>query len=125
MSRASSPARSISASASRPVSSLRSEPTVAAPVGSYASRGSTMPGSRPSAPGPRPSASSAMTESLFDVRQREGLDQLRDLAVQDALQLVQGEADAVVGHAVLGIVVRADLRRAVAGADLRLAHARA
>src|SRR5512134_1854500 len=50
-------------------------------------------------------------------------DQLVQPAVQHVLQVVHGEVDAVVGHPILGEVVRANLRRAITGADHRAALA--
>src|SRR5262245_65323873 len=47
-------------------------------------------------------------------------DQIVELAVHDALDLVEREVDAVVGHPALGEVVGADALRAVAGADQEL-----
>src|SRR5439155_25720329 len=54
----------------------------------------------------------------------EAVDDLVELAVQDLLQAVDREADAVVGDAALLEVVRADLLAAVARSDLALALAR-
>src|SRR5712692_11092176 len=51
----------------------------------------------------------------------ERFDDVVEPAVHDTVQLMQGEADAVVGDAVLGEVVSADLLAAVARADLRAA----
>src|SRR5918992_4156334 len=52
----------------------------------------------------------------------EGLGELFELAVQDGLEVVGGQADPVVGYAALREVIGADLRRAVAAADLREPH---
>ena len=52
----------------------------------------------------------------------DGLDQRVELAVEDAREAVPGEPHAVVGHAVVGEVVGADLLRAVAAAHLRAAR---
>ena len=51
----------------------------------------------------------------------EGVDGGLEHAFHDHVELVVGEADAVVGEAVLGEVVGADLFAAVAGADLLFA----
>src|SRR5262245_40498871 len=61
-------------------------------------------------------------ELLGEQRGGEGVEQLVELAVHDALDLVQREVDAVVGDAALREVVGADALRAVAGADQRLAR---
>lgn len=53
-----------------------------------------------------------------------GLDHRVQVAVQDLVQVVRLEADAVVGDAVLREVVRADLLGAVDGADLAAAGVR-
>src|SRR5215210_3979087 len=52
----------------------------------------------------------------------ESLGKLVELAVQDGLEVVGGDADTVVGYAPLREVVGADLRRAVTGPDLREPH---
>src|SRR5688500_11315355 len=52
----------------------------------------------------------------------EGLRELFEVAAEGGLEVVGGDADAVVGDASLREVVRSDLRRAVAGTDLRLAE---
>src|SRR3954447_6049966 len=49
------------------------------------------------------------------------IEQLVELAVHDALDLVERQVDAVVGDAALRKVVGADPLRTVAGADQRLA----
>src|SRR5437763_4828937 len=69
-------------------------------------------------------APSSGTELLLDVGELECFDDRLDVTVHHAGEIVRREADAVVRDAALRIVVRADLRRAVAGADLRLAHPR-
>src|SRR5437764_1172652 len=51
----------------------------------------------------------------------ERVDEVVELAVHDAVDLVQGEIDAVVGDAALREVVGADALGAVARADQRLA----
>src|SRR6202011_1753854 len=51
-------------------------------------------------------------------------DQLLHVAVEDHLDVLEVLVDAVVGDAVLRVVVRADLLAAVAGADLALAQRR-
>src|SRR5204863_6910196 len=50
---------------------------------------------------------------------RERLGELVELALQYAVELVRRELDAMVGDAVLGEIVRADLLRALPGPDLR------
>ena len=54
----------------------------------------------------------------------EGVDEIIELAFHDEMELVDGEADAMVGDAILFEVVSADFFGAVAGADLRAAFAR-
>src|SRR4051812_31247998 len=61
-------------------------------------------------------------ELLGLVLARERVDQLVELAVHDAVDLVKGEVDAVVGDAALRKVVGADARGAVARADERFAR---
>src|SRR5688572_15395457 len=51
----------------------------------------------------------------------QGLDDVAEVAVHHRREVVAGEADAVIGDAVLREVVRADLLRAIAGADQRAA----
>src|SRR4051812_14136949 len=63
------------------------------------------------------------TELLLDVGNLERFNERLDLAIQHFRQLVQREIDAVIGDSILRIVVRADLCRAIARADLSLAHA--
>src|SRR5688572_26487410 len=86
--------------------SLTSAPTVRAPDAGLATK-----------------ASSA-TQPLLDVRELERVDDRLDVAVHHAWQIVRREADAMIRDAALRIVVRPDLRRAVAGAHLRLPHSR-
>ena len=50
----------------------------------------------------------------------KGVDHLVQIAVHDLFQIVDGQADAVVGAAILREVVGADLLAAVAGAHLPL-----
>src|SRR5215212_5287580 len=50
----------------------------------------------------------------------ESLRELLEVAAEGGLEVVGGDADAMVGYSSLRKVVCADLRRAVAGADLRL-----
>src|SRR5829696_2972328 len=52
----------------------------------------------------------------------EGLGELFEVAAEGGFEVVGGDADAVVGDASLREVVCADLRRTVAGTDLRLAE---
>src|SRR5687768_6288320 len=73
-----------------------------------------------------PNAGKGMTSAiqpLFRIRFAERLDQRPDLAIERSRQLVDGESNAVIGHAVLGKVIRANFGRPVARSDLRLAHA--
>src|SRR5688572_30146808 len=70
-------------------------------------------------------ARTSAIEPLLDVRLTKRLDQWADLALEDSRQLVHRQVDPMVGHAILRKVVGANLRGAIAGADLRLAHARA
>src|SRR5690242_2631961 len=60
-------------------------------------------------------------EPLGLVVRAQRLDDLEEVAVHDRRQVVLGQADPVVGHAVLGEVVGPDLLGAVARADLGLA----
>src|ERR1700716_2298185 len=62
---------------------------------------------------------SSATEALLDVRHLELIDQLLDLAIHHAGEIVRRVADAVIGDAALRIVVGSDLGRPVAGAHLR------
>src|SRR5665213_909065 len=103
MSRASRPASSIDADASISVSSRTSAATVP-------SFGATLVRS--------------LIELLFLCRERERVHQLVEISIERARELVRREADAMVGDAVLRKVVRANLGGSVAGAYLRLAHAR-
>src|SRR5512140_1216376 len=66
----------------------------------------------------------SLIELLFLRRDGERVHELIEIAVERALELVRREPDAVIGDAILREVVRANLGRAVAGAHLRLAHAR-
>src|SRR5918993_1077048 len=52
----------------------------------------------------------------------EGLRELFEVAAEGGLEVVGGDADPVIGYSSLREVVRADLRRAVACSDLRLAE---
>src|SRR5262249_6797761 len=60
-----------------------------------------------------------LPQPLLLVEVFQDLDQLTEVAGDDAVELVQGEVDAVVGDAVLREVVGADALAAVAGADER------
>src|SRR5881392_2191326 len=62
---------------------------------------------------------------LLGARQAQRLDDRLDVAIHNARQIVRREADAMIGYAALGIVVRANLRRSVAAPHLRAANARA
>src|SRR3954468_6129323 len=64
-------------------------------------------------------------ELLRFTRGLQRVDELIQIAVQHALQIVRRQTDAVVGYAALRKVVRANLSRAIPGADLRAAVARA
>src|SRR5438876_5369218 len=68
---------------------------------------------------------SSLTEPLLRFSEPERVDECVDVAAHDRGQVVRCPPDAMVGHATLRIVVRPDLRRAIAGADLRASHARA
>src|SRR5687768_9621874 len=57
-------------------------------------------------------------------RELQRLDDLIEIAVENFLEVVRGETNAVIGDAALRKIVRADLGRAIAGADLRFALAR-
>src|SRR5205809_3003074 len=59
-----------------------------------------------------------LLEALGLVVGTQGVHQRRELAVHDVGKLMQRQADAVIGHAILGEIVRADFFRAVAGFDL-------
>src|ERR1019366_7346983 len=74
-------------------------------------------------PGPRRHVGLAgqRGELLLVVRLLQGRDELLDLALQHLGQVVEGEPDAVVRHAVLRKAVGADALAAVAGADLAAA----
>ena len=54
----------------------------------------------------------------------QGVDELIDLAFHHEIELVNGQADAMVGYAILLEVICADLLRAVAGTDHRFAFRR-
>src|SRR5215204_2708677 len=69
-------------------------------------------------------AVSVVTEVLLVGSLLQGLDDAPQIAVENPLQIVHREIDAVVRDPTLRKVVRADLRRPIAGPDLRLAHAR-
>ncbi len=51
----------------------------------------------------------------------EGIDQLLQVSLQDPLQPVEGQTDAVVGHPALREIVGPDTAAAVSGADLAFA----
>src|SRR5437762_423600 len=59
-----------------------------------------------------------LLEALGLVVGTQGVHQRRELAVHDVGKLMQRQADAVIGHAILGKIVRADFFGAVAGFDL-------
>src|SRR4051794_5706771 len=83
-----------------------------------------MPGMRVRGPGHRGDAGSRLClllEAAALLRVLERVRQLVRLAGQHLVEVVDAEVDAVVGHAPLRIVVGADLLRAVARPDLRLA----
>src|SRR5882757_4790708 len=58
---------------------------------------------------------------FLEIRALQRLDDRVELALHDGGQAVEREADAVVGHAVLGEIVSADALTAPAGADLAAA----
>jgi hypothetical protein len=57
-------------------------------------------------------------ESLFQVEGGEGIEKGIEIALDDGVEVVEGEFDPVVGDAVLGEIVRADAFVAFAGTDL-------
>src|SRR5687767_7471359 len=59
--------------------------------------------------------STSAIEALVDARLAQRLDERGDLAFEDPRQLVHRQPNAMVGHAILRKVVRANLRRAIAG----------
>src|SRR5687768_391199 len=65
-----------------------------------------------------------LTEPVFRISAAERFDERVDFTTHHLGQLVHCEPDAMVGHSILREIVRADLCRAVAGADLRFPHAR-
>jgi len=69
--------------------------------------------------GPGASLTPWRLESLPLLLGRERVGDLRQVAVQDLLEPVQRQLDAMVGDAALGVVVGADLLRPLARADLR------
>jgi len=54
----------------------------------------------------------------------QGANELVEPTLHDIVELVQGEVDAVVGHAALGKIIRPDALRAIAGADLEFTRLR-
>ena len=66
---------------------------------------------------------SLTAQTLLDVGHAQCVDERLDSAVHDAREIVRGESNAVIRNATLRKVVRANLRRSVAGSDLSLAHA--
>ena len=64
----------------------------------------------------------ALLSCLFKFKSRvlraQGFEHIANVAGHEAGQIVEGEADAVVGDAVLGEIVGADFLGAVAGANL-------
>src|SRR6185437_868173 len=77
---------------------------------------------RSSAEGRRPLPPPSPTELLLHIRQRQLLQQRIDLPLQGPRQLMQREANPVIGHAILREVVRANLGRAITRAHLRAAQ---
>ena len=61
----------------------------------------------------------APLEPLGGVCRGQCLNDGGDVAVHEAVQIIQGKSDAMIGHAGLGIIVGADLLAAIARADLR------
>src|SRR4051812_41944608 len=55
------------------------------------------------------------TKLLLHIRDLECLDERLDFTIQHLGQLVQCQIDAMIGDAILRIIVRPDLRRAIAG----------
>src|SRR5438093_6565475 len=66
-----------------------------------------------------------LTELLLDVGNFESLDEGVYLSVQNFRQLVKRQIDPMVGDPILRVIISTVFGRAVAGADLGLAHARA
>src|SRR6476619_5598701 len=87
-----------------------------APSSPVASSVSSVPNGRGSA--------SAFTEVLLGGGLQR-LDDASEVAIEDALEIVQREVDAMIRDAVLRKVVGADFRGPIASADLGLPHARA
>src|SRR5687767_3474387 len=69
-------------------------------------------------------AARSLIETLFHIGDAERVQERVDLALQHPREIMHGEPYAMIGDAVLGEVVGADLRGPVARADLRLPHAR-
>src|SRR5439155_310392 len=76
---------------------------------------------RPPSPGPPLHPSAGRRQRLGLLARHQRVHDRVDLAVQHAVQGVEGHVDPVVGHPALGEVVGADLLRAVARADHGLA----
>src|SRR5262249_48280627 len=109
----------------------RGTSSTAARMSRASSRASATPApSRPAvssvstAPNGRGSAS-AFTEVLLVGRLLQRLAGPSEITIEDALEIVQREVDAMIRDAVLRKIVGADLRRPIAGANLGLPHARA
>src|SRR4051794_9517697 len=79
------------------------------------SRGRRGPASRPSGRGCLRLQAPALLVGLESCRE------LVQLALEDRIEVVRGQLDAVIGDPALAVVVRADLLGAVAGAALRAA----
>src|SRR5687768_3695186 len=72
----------------------------------------------------RHESSALLTEPVFRISVAERFDERVDFTTHHLGELVHREPDAMVGHSILREIVRANLCRAVAGADLRFPHAR-
>src|SRR5688572_20101468 len=67
-----------------------------------------------------PNQPSASRRPLLLTGEPQPLDELPQISVEHLLQRMGRVADPVIGHPALRIIVRADLRGAIAGADLKL-----
>src|SRR5689334_14581393 len=63
-----------------------------------------------------------LTEFFLDVGHFQRIDERLDVAVENVGQLVQGQIDAMVGDAILRIIVCSNLSGSIAGSNLGLAH---
>src|SRR5688500_10567199 len=69
-------------------------------------------------------ATDLLTEPVLRIGVPECFDERVDFTAHHPGELVHREPDAMIGHSVLREIVGANLRRAVAGADLRFPHPR-